>query len=67
VFGIDGFPVAYLDLGWADWKVGVEYDGDLGLEMLEEMGWLIVRVVAEDRPASIVRRVKAAIAVSSVR
>ena len=88
VLGVDGIPVAYLDLGWEDWMVGVEYDGDLGtppacgghrtdrrqyvkdirrLEMLDEMGWLIVRVVAEDHPASIVRRVKAAIAASSVR
>jgi len=80
VLGVDGIPVAYLDLGWQAWMVGVEYDGDhhrtdrrqfvkdiRRLETLEEMGWLIVRVVAEDRPASIVRRVKAAIAASTVR
>jgi hypothetical protein len=35
--------------------------------MLERMGWTIVRVVAEDRPANIVRRARAAIAASSVR
>ncbi len=88
VLGVDGMPIAYLDLGWQEWMVAVEYDGDhhrtdrrLGappagggyvkdigrLEMLERMGWIIVRVVAEDRPADIVRRVRAAIADSSVR
>jgi hypothetical protein len=78
--GVDGLPVAYLDLGWEDWMVGVEYDGDQHrttrrqyvkdirrLEMLERMGWTIVRVVAEDRPADILRRVRAAIAASSAR
>jgi hypothetical protein len=29
--------------------------------MLERMGWLIIRVVAEDRPADIVRRVRHAL------
>lgn len=80
VSGVDGSPVAYLDLGWEDWMVGVEYDGDQHrtdrrqyvkdirrLETLERMGWLIVRVVAEDRPADILRRVRAAITASSVR
>jgi hypothetical protein len=37
------------------------------IEMLEQMGWIIVRVVAEDRPANIVRRVHAALEASSVR
>jgi hypothetical protein len=80
--GVDGIPVAYLDLGWTEYMVAVEYDGDLGappacgghrverrqyvkdirrLEMLERMGWTIVRVVAEDRPADIVQRVRAAL------
>jgi hypothetical protein len=80
VLGVDGIPVAYLDLGWEDLMVGVEYDGDhhridrrqyvkdiRRLEMLERMGWLIVRVVAEDRPAEVLRQVRAAIAASSVR
>jgi hypothetical protein len=35
--------------------------------MLEEMGWIIVRVVAEDSPAAVLHRVRAAIAASSVR
>ncbi|MCV7168178.1 hypothetical protein [Mycobacterium stomatepiae] len=80
VLGVDGIPVAYLDLGWEDCMVAVEYDGDhhrtdrrqyikdiRRLEMLAEMGWIVVRVVAEDRPAAVVRRVRAAIATSSVR
>jgi hypothetical protein len=80
VLGVDGIPVAYLDMGWEDWMVAVEYDGDQHradrrqyvkdvrrLEMLERMGWLVVRVVAEDRPAVVLRRVRAAIAASSVR
>jgi len=79
VLGDDGIPVAYLDLGWEGWMVAVEYDGDhhrtdrrqyvkdiRRLEMLEQMGWIIVRVVAEDHPADILRRVRAAIAASSV-
>lgn len=74
VLGSDGLPFAYLDMGWPDVMVAVEYDGDhhrvdrfqyakdiRRLETLERMGWLIVRVVAEDRPADIVRRVKSAL------
>jgi hypothetical protein len=80
VLGVDGIPLAYLDLGWEENLVAVEYDGDQHrtdrrqyvkdlqrIEMLERMGWIIVRVVAEDRPANIVRRVRAALQASSVR
>jgi len=79
VLGADGIPVAYLDLGWAEWLVAVEYDGDhhridrrqftkdiRRMEMLEEMGWVVIRVVAEDRPAGIIRRVRKALAKSTV-
>lgn len=79
VLGADGLPVAYLDLGWPQSMVAVEYDGDQHrtdrrqyvkdiqrMEMLEQLGWLVVRVVAEDRPAGIVRRVRAALAKSTV-
>ena len=70
-----GFAEAYLDMGWADVMVAVEYDGDQHrtdrrqyvkdirrLEMLERRGWIVVRVVAEDHPVDIVRRVRAALA-----
>ena len=80
VSGVDGMPVAYLDLGWEEHMVVVEYDGDQHrtdrrqyvkdirrLEMLERMGWIVIRVVAEDRPAAVVTRVRAALAESSVR
>jgi hypothetical protein len=80
VLGGDAIPFAFLDLGWDDRMVAVEYDGDhhrtdrrqyvkdiQRVEMLERMGWIVVRIVAEDRPAAIVRRVRAALAASSVR
>lgn len=70
-----GSAIAYLDMGWEDTKVAVEYDGDhhrsdrrqytwdvRRLEMLERLGWIIIRVVAGDRPAEIVRRVRTALA-----
>ncbi|MBA0048728.1 hypothetical protein [Mycobacteroides sp. LB1] len=71
----DFVPLAYIDMGWEDVMVGVEYDGDQHrsdrrqyvkdikrLEMLEGLGWLIVRVVAEDHPDDIIRRVHEALA-----
>ena len=79
VVGVNGIPFAYLDLGWEEYLVAVEYDGDhhrtdrrqyvkdiRRQETLEQMGWIIVRVVAEDHPAAILRRVRAALEASSV-
>ncbi|MDM4140112.1 MULTISPECIES: DUF559 domain-containing protein [Mycobacterium] len=67
--------IAYLDMGWKDVKVAVEYDGEQHrsdrrqytwdirrLETLERLGWIVIRVVAGDRPAEIVGRVRAALA-----
>jgi hypothetical protein len=75
VEGESGDVIAYLDMGWEDVKVAVEYDGDhhrtdrrqygwdvRRLEMLQRRGWLIIRVLAGDVPADIVRRVRAALA-----
>ena len=72
--GDDDLPFAYLDMGWRDWLVAVEYDGDQHRsdrrqyvkdirrrERLERMGWIVVTVVAEDREQDIVRRVRAAL------
>jgi hypothetical protein len=69
-----GSAFAYLDMGWEDVKVAVEYDGEQHrsdrrqyswdvrrLETLERLGWIVIRVVAGDRPAEIVRRVRAAL------
>jgi Protein of unknown function (DUF559) len=70
-----GSPFAYLDMGWEDVKVAVEYDGEQHrndrrqytwdvrrLESLERLGWIVIRVLAGDRPAEIVSRVRAALA-----
>lgn len=70
-----GWPEAYLDMGWEDVKVAAEYDGDhhrtdrsqyvkdiRRLELLERSGWIVIRVVAEDRPESIIWRVRDALA-----
>ncbi|HWT49249.1 MAG TPA: DUF559 domain-containing protein, partial [Mycobacterium sp.] len=70
-----GEVIAYLDMGWEDVKVAVEYDGEQHrsdrrqyswdvrrLEMLERRGWIVTRVLAGDRPEDIVRRVRAALA-----
>lgn len=66
--------VAVLDMGWDRFKVAVEYDGDQHrtsrrqyvrdirrLHALEECGWIVVRVVAEDRPAAVIDRVREAL------
>lgn len=66
--------VARLDLAWPELLVAAEYDGDQHrtdrnqyvrdmrrLEMLANMGWIVIRVVKEDKPAEVVRRVRAAI------
>ncbi len=70
-----GSAIAYLDMGWEDIKVAAEYDGEQHRtdryqynwdvrrsEILHRLGWTVIRVVAGDRPAEIVRRVKSAFA-----
>ena len=60
--------------GWEDVMVAVEYDGEQHrndllqyrkdirrLEWLERMGWIVIRVVAGDHPAEILRRVRCAL------
>jgi hypothetical protein len=67
-------PIAYLDMGWPDYLVAVEYDGDHHrkiraqyvrdinrLRMLEARGWIVVRVIAEEREADWLARVAAAL------
>jgi len=72
---IDGYrPVAFLDMGWEEFTVAAEYDGDQHRsdrrqyvkdirrqEMVGELGWQVVRVVAEDRPRDVIDRVSAAL------
>jgi hypothetical protein len=67
-------PVAFLDMGWPEFQVAVEYDGDhhrkdrrqyvkdiSRLRMLEELGWIVVRVIAEEKPAAWLARVEVAL------
>jgi len=67
-------PVAWLDMGWQDFQVAVEYDGDhhrknrrqyvkdiARLRMLEALGWTVIRVIAEDKPWEWLARVEAAL------
>ena len=66
--------VALLDLGWDEFKVAVEYDGDhhrsdrgqyvwdqRRLRKLAEMGWIVIRVIAEDKSDEVVVRVRDAL------
>jgi hypothetical protein len=69
--------LARIDMGWEDWKVGVEFDGaqhwtdpaqrtrDIDrLAELEARGWVIIRVSADllrDRPEVVVARVRRAL------
>jgi very-short-patch-repair endonuclease len=70
---VDGYVKYYLDMGWENVKVAVEYDGDqhrtdraqfakdvVRLEELADLGWMVVRVVAGTSPAEVVRRVRRA-------
>jgi hypothetical protein len=67
-------PVAFLDMGWRDFMVAVEYDGDhhrkdrrqyvkdsARLRMLEALGWIVIRVIAEDKPSDVIAQVEAAL------
>lgn len=68
----DGLPRYYLDMGWEDVMVAVEYDGRhhtdrpvysrdiIRLEYVNTVGWTVVRVVAEHRQAEILHRVRQA-------
>ena len=65
-----GVPFAYLDLGWEDVKIAVEYDGDQHrksrsqyvwdeqrLRLIRECDWLHIKVIKEDEPPEILERV----------
>lgn len=66
--------IGVLDMGWEGYKVAAEYDGDhhrtdrrqyardqWRIRELEALGWIIVRVIAEDKPQDVVRRVRDAL------
>jgi hypothetical protein len=69
----NGYPVAYLDMGWPEIQVALEYDGDQHRsdraqyvkdirrsEFVDRLGWLNIRVVAEDHKSSVTDRVNRA-------
>ncbi|OBG57950.1 MULTISPECIES: DUF559 domain-containing protein [unclassified Mycobacterium] len=71
----DGRLVAYLDMGWEQPMVAVEYDGEQHrtdrsqyvkdirrAEMVSRLGWTVIRVINEDRPRVIVQRARDALA-----
>jgi hypothetical protein len=62
--------IAMLDMGWEEFKVAAEYDGDQHRadrgqyvrdqrrqRKLPQLGWLNVRVIAEDREPDVIERV----------
>jgi hypothetical protein len=68
-----GALVAVLDMGWEDLKLAVEYEGDhhrtdrrqfnrdiRRAEAVAELGWMDVRITAEDTPGGVIARVSAA-------
>lgn len=70
-----GQLVARVDMGWEELKIAVEYDGDhhwterrqmtrdiRRTEQLTELGWIVIRVTADDTPATILRRIEVALA-----
>ncbi|MCV7343696.1 hypothetical protein [Mycolicibacterium rhodesiae] len=73
VLRADGRSHYYLDMGWRDVMVAVEYDGeqhrlDRGIyrndrtrsEFIADIGWRRIRVVAGDRTADIIERTRRA-------
>lgn len=73
VSGEYGELLAVLDMGWEDIKLGVEYEGDhhrtdrrqfhrdiARYEALSDLGWIVIRVTADDTLGGILHRVAAA-------
>ena len=76
----NGALTAFVDMGWEELKIGVEYDGDhhrtsrsqwakdiMRIEMLERNGWIVIRIIAENHPADILQRVRLAFARRGVK
>ncbi|MDT5066072.1 MAG: hypothetical protein QOK02_2227 [Mycobacterium sp.] len=70
VLGPDGYPLYFLDMGWEDITLAVEYDGvqhadQIGYdivrhEYIASVGWTTIRVAAGHRRPNIVARVRRA-------
>ncbi|MGV0838449.1 hypothetical protein [Mycolicibacterium thermoresistibile] len=72
VLDTDGVPFAFLDMGWEEWMLGVEYEGEHHRERLRYAGdihrlekiqrqWGVVRLTAEDSQTSVIHRVHRAV------
>jgi uncharacterized protein DUF559 len=76
VRGLDGRFLARVDFAYPEWQIAIEYEGDHHREAgqfrrdierqntVEEEGWLVIRVTAEDMfryPQRLTRRIVAAI------
>lgn len=73
VYAGGSFPRYYLDMGWEDIKLAIEYDGDQHridrrqfvkdverLEYLGRIGWRVIRVLAEHTAEDVLYRVEQA-------
>jgi hypothetical protein len=71
VLGADGFPRYFLDMGWEEIMLAVEYDGGQHWtdpwqfakdverqEYVAKIGWTVVRVVSQHRAYDVIRRVR---------
>lgn len=80
VLGSDGFPRYFLDMGWEDVMLAVEYDGEQHWtdpaqyawdvdrhEYVDRVGWTVIRVVARHKPNDVIRRVQRARAELTLR
>ncbi|MGO9381594.1 MAG: endonuclease domain-containing protein [Mycobacterium sp.] len=69
-----GAQMYYLDMGWEDIMVAIEYDGEhhrldrwqytrdiRRREVLDRLGWIVIRVTTSDPPADIIGRVRGAL------
>jgi hypothetical protein len=76
----DGRLVAYLDMGWEEPRVALEYDGDQHrsdrvqyvkdirrAEMFDRLSWHVIKVINEDQPHAVIRRARDALARRSPR
>jgi hypothetical protein len=73
VLGADGYPRYFLDMGWEDIMLAVEYDGEQHrlsrdqfvkdverLEYIQRLGWTHIRVLTGHRQCDVIRRVQRA-------
>lgn len=68
-----GYPFGFLDMGWSDMGIAVEYDGEhhrtntqqyrwdaRRLRRIVAMGWIHIRVIAGDRDDEVIARARTA-------